>query len=355
MSPHAHVRAIWVGDRAVGHGQPCFIVGEAGVNHNGDVELARRLVDVAVTAGVDAVKFQTFTADRLVTPGAPKADYQLETTAPEESQLEMLRRLELSPEAHRHLMARCARHGVFFMSTPFDEQSADFLVELGVEIFKIGSGEITNLSFLSHVAAKGKPMIVSTGMADLSEVEIALETIGKAGNRDVVLLHCVSNYPADPADANLRAMQAMATAFGLPVGYSDHHLGTEVAMAAVALGACVIEKHFTLDRSLPGPDQRASVEPGELAALVRGIRTVESALGHGRKEPAASEAATAAVVRKSLVAARHIPAGSRLTEDMIAVRRPGNGLPPAMRDHVVGLVAKQDIPAETVLSLEMLV
>jgi len=345
---------IRVGDRTIGHGQPCFIVGEAGVNHNGDVELARRLIDACVAASVDAVKFQTFIADALVVPGTPKAEYQIETTFTEESQLEMLRRLELSQAAYRGLMAECRGLGILFMSTPFDEDSADCLADLGVEIFKIGSGELTNLGFLSHVARKGRPVIVSTGMASLSEVKTALDTIQKAGNREVVLLHCVSAYPAAPADANLRAMQTMAAAFGVPVGYSDHHLGIEVALAAVALGACVIEKHVTLDRNLPGPDHRASLEPDELAGLVRGIRSVESALGHGRKEPAASEVATAAVVRRSLVAACDIRAGSRLTTEMVAVRRPGSGLPPAMRERVVGLVAKQDIPAGALLRIEML-
>jgi len=240
------------------------------------------------------------------------------------------------------------------MSTPFDEESADFLADLGVAVFKIPSGEITNLPFLRHVACRGKPMIVSTGMSYLGEVETAVRTIEEAGNYDFVLLHCVSNYPADPADVNLRAMQTMATAFGVPVGYSDHTLGIEVAIAAVALGACVIEKHFTLDRSLPGPDHRASLEPDELAVLVRGIRTVEAALGQGRKEPAASEANTAAVARRSLVAARDIPAGTVLTEEMLAIKRPGTGLPPAMLGHTLGRRTRVNMPAGTIIDLGML-
>ncbi len=339
----------------IGPGQSTFIIAEAGVNHNGSLEMARQLVEVAVQAGANAVKFQTFKAERVVSPQAPKAAYQLETTDEAESQLDMVKRLELSFDAFRELFAYCQQQGILFMSTPFDEESADFLADLGVPAFKIPSGEITNLSFLAHVARKGKPMIVSTGMAYLDEVRTAVSTIEKTGNRDLVLLHCVSNYPANPADANLRAMITMAEAFDVPVGYSDHTLGIEVSLAAVALGACAIEKHFTLDRSLPGPDHRASVEPDELTALVRGIRKVEAALGHGRKEPSASEIKMTAVARRSLVAAREIPVGSTITEGLIAIRRPGTGLPPAMLGQVLGRKAKQDIPAGTLLSLEMLV
>ena len=348
-------RLLEIGGRIVGPGQPCFVIGEAGVNHNGNLEIARQLVDVAVQANTDAIKFQTFKAERLVTPNALKADYQKQTTDAAESQYNMLRRLELSQEAHYELITYCQNRGVLFISTPFDEESADFLDELGVAAFKIASGEITNPPFLAHVARKGKPMIVSTGMACLGEVEMAVNAIWKAGNRDLILLHCVSNYPADPADVNLRAMHTLEVAFGMPVGYSDHTLGTEIALAAVALGACVIEKHFTLDRGLPGPDHRASLEPDELRALVRGIRTVEAALGHGRKEPAASEANTATVARKSLVAARDIPAGATLTGELIAIKRPGTGLPPAMRAYLIGRTVRVSIPADTVLALEMLV
>lgn len=342
-----------ISGRKVGQGQPCFIIAEAGVNHNGSIEMARQLVDVAVQAGADAIKFQTFKAERLVTPDAPKANYQLEATSAAETQYQMLRRLELSLEAHRELMAYCQQQGILFMSTPFDEQSADLLADLGVALFKIPSGEITNLPFLSHVAQKNKPMIVSTGMSYLGEVESAVRTIQETGHREMVLLHCVSNYPADPADTNLRAMHTMATAFNTLVGYSDHTLGIEVATAAVALGACVIEKHFTLDRNLPGPDHKASLEPEQLAALVRNIRTVETALGNGRKEPARSEANTAAVARKSLVAATHISEGTVLSKELIAIKRPGTGLPPTMRSYLVGRCARHDIEAGTLLQLEI--
>lgn len=348
------VEAITVGERRVGPDEPVFIIVEAGVNHNGSLEMARRLVDVAVQAGADAVKFQTFKAEKVISPQAPKAVYQLQTTDIGESQLDMVKRLELSFDDFRELYVYCQDRGTLFMSTPFDEDSADLLDELGVSVFKIGSGEITNWPFLEYVATKGKPITLSTGMSYLSEVDEAVRVIRNAGCDQLVLLHCVSNYPADPADANLRAMRTLETAFGVPVGYSDHTLGIEVAIAAVALGACVIEKHFTLDRNLPGPDHRASLEPDELAALVRGVRTAEAALGHGRKEPAASEVNTAAAARRSLVAARDIPAGTTLTEELIAIKRPGIGLPPAMRSHLVGRHVRMLVPAGALLTLEML-
>lgn len=348
------VSAIDIGGRKIGPGYPCFIIAEAGVNHNGNQEMALRLVDIAVQAGADAIKFQTFKAERVVTADASKAPYQLRGTDQGESQLNMLRHLELSKEAHRALWEYCQRRGITFISTPFDEESADFLADLGLTVFKIPSGEITNLPFLKHTACKMRPMIVSTGMSDLHEVEAAVGVIVETGNQELVLLHCVSSYPASPADANLRAMQSMRDALQLPVGYSDHTPGIEVALAAVVLGACVIEKHFTSDRTLPGPDHCSSLEPEELTALVRGIRVVEMALGHGRKEPAACELSTAAVARKSLVAATTIRAGVILTEQMIAIKRPGTGLPPAMRAQLVGRVAKSDIAVDTILSLEML-
>ena len=338
----------------IGCDNPCFIIAEAGVNHNGNLEIARQLIKVAANAGTDAIKFQTFQAEKLATVDAPKADYQKKTTAKQESQYGMLCRLELSAEAHRDLIATCEEKGILFLSSPFDEQSADFLEELGVPAFKIPSGEITNLPFLQHIASKGKPLILSTGMASIGEVEAAVQTIRATGNPSLVLLHCVSNYPTDPVDVNLRAMQTMAAAFGVPVGFSDHTLGIEVALAAVALGACVIEKHFTLDRHLPGPDHQASLEPQELASLVQGIRKVEAALGHGRKEPAASEARIAAVARKSLVAIQDIKAGTILTEELIASRRPGTGIAPGMRSHLIGRTARCFIPAGTAIAWEML-
>lgn len=348
MSP----KSLNLGTRTVGPGQRCFVIAEAGVNHNGDIAIAEQLIDSAADAGADAVKFQTFKAARLATPDAPKAAYQHRTTDANESQFDMLLRLELSAEDHHRLLAYSARRGVVFLSTPFEEESADFLNELGVPAMKIPSGEVTNLPFLAHVARMGRPLIVSTGMCDLGEVESAVETIRDHGNSDLVLLHCVSNYPADPADVNLRAMQTMQTAFGVPCGYSDHTMGIEVSLAAVALGACVLEKHFTLDRGMTGPDHEASLEPGELATLIRGIRTVESALGDGRKRAAANEADTAATIRKSLVAAQDIAAGVTVTEADVDIKRPGTGLPPVMKSYFVGRTATHHIPAGTLLDWE---
>ena len=347
-------RKIQIADRLVGYGEPCLIIAEAGVNHNGDLALACQLVDMATQAGADVVKFQTFSADRLVTSRAPKANYQLRTTSPAESHLDMLRSLELSQKDLENLFGYCRERNILFMSSPFDEQSADVLADLGVAAFKIPSGEITNLSFLSHVAHYKKPMFVSTGMAYLSEVEAAVRTLEEANNSDFVLLQCVSNYPADPADANLRAMSTMAKAFGAPVGYSDHTPGIEVPLAAVALGACAVEKHITVDRNLAGPDHLASLEGRDLATLVLGIRTVEAALGHGRKEPAPSEADTAAAARKSLVSGEDIPSGTLLTKQLISVKRPGTGLPPSILPYIVGRVVRVAIPKDTLITLEML-
>lgn len=348
------MKNIEIAGHLIGKGREVFVIGEAGVNHNGDVALARKLIDAAAGAGVNAVKFQTFRADKLATRSAPKADYQSRNTDGNESQYEMLRRLELSFDAHRQLIDYCKCQGVTFLSAPFDEESADLLEKLDVAAFKIPSGEITNLPFLEHVARKQKPILLSTGMSEMSEVQTAAERIRAQGNRGLLLLHCVSNYPADPADVNLRAMATMAATCDALVGYSDHTMGCEVALAAVALGAVVIEKHFTLDRNLPGPDHKASLEPAELKALVQGIRAVESAMGDGIKKPAPGEANTRQVARKSLVAARDLAAGTRIDEAMIVIRRPGTGLPPAMRDELIGRTLKTGINAGTLFTLEML-
>lgn len=344
---------IQVGNKLIGPGQPVFVIAEAGVNHNGERKLARALIDVAVEAGADAVKFQTFRADRLATPDAPKAEYQLQTTGDAESQFEMLRRLELSADAHRELQAYCHERGIIFLSTPFDEEAVDLLDELGVPAFKISSGDLTNSPLLEHVAGKGKPVILSTGMSELSELIEAVSVLNTAGCENPVLLHCVSNYPAGASEVNLRAMQTMRSAFDVPVGFSDHTDGIDVALAAVALGACVIEKHFTLDRTLPGPDHRASLEPAELRELVRSIRRVETALGNGRKVPTASELETAKVARRSLVAARDIPAGATLEREMVMMRRPGTGMSPAIIETLLGRRVKKDIDAGTLLDADM--
>jgi len=345
---------IKIGERCIGEDEQVFFIAEAGVNHNGDREMAHRLVDVAVEAGADAIKFQTFKAESLISSHAPKAKYQLQTTDASESQLEMVRNLELSMDTFRELQNHCQEKGVLFMSTPFDEESVDFLSDIGVPVFKIPSGEITNIPFLTYVASKGKPMILSTGMSYLGEVETAVRTIEKTGNCELVLLHCVSNYPAAPEDVNLYAMQTMSRAFCVPVGFSDHTSGIEVALAAVALGACVIEKHFTLDMNLPGPDHQASLEPDQLTALVRGIRKVENALGNGIKRPTASEADTIRAARRSLVAACDINAGTMLTEKVIAIRRPGSGIAPALLPLLIGRCMNVNVTAGTLLEFNML-
>ena len=344
---------IQVEDKSIGAGAPVFIIAEAGVNHNGDLAMAKRLIDVAVAAGADAVKFQSFKAEVLVTATAPKAEYQTQTTPVAESQLEMLRKLELSNDHHEQLSAYCRQSGILFLSTPFDEESADLLDALAVPVFKISSGDLTNSPLLEHVAKKQKPVILSTGMADLADVRDAVETLNAAGCDKIVLLHCVSDYPADPADVNLRAMQTMRETFNVPVGFSDHTHGLEVALAAAALGASVIEKHFTLDRTLPGPDHRASLEPDELNRFVSGIRTVESSLGNGEKVPTAREIETATVARRSIVATQTIPAGTIVERNMIATKRPGTGLPPARLNSIAGRKTRIEIPAGTLLTMEM--
>jgi len=321
-----------------------LIIAEAGVNHNGDLHLAERLIVAAADAGADAVKFQTFVADRLVTVTATKADYQKQTTAASESQHAMIRRLELTRPMHERLLAYSQERGISFLSTPFDLPSIDLLAELGLPRFKIPSGEITHLPYLRHIGSFGKPIILSTGMATLGEIETALEVLETAGTgRDqITVLHCNTEYPTPMADVNLRAMLTIRDAFGVAVGYSDHTPGIEIPIAAVALGATVIEKHLTLDRTLPGPDHRASLEPDEFAAMVRAIRNIECALGDGRKRPSPSEAKNKPIARKSLVAAVAIRAGQVFTLENVAVKRPGTGLSPMRWDEVMGRVATRD-------------
>lgn len=331
-----------------------FIVAEAGVNHNGDPALARRLVDAAAESGADAVKFQTFRVDALLTRAAPKAGYQVETTGAGESQRDMLARLELDTAVLAELKERAATRGLTFFSAPFDEESADVLDRLGVALFKVPSGEITNLPLLRHLASKGRPIILSTGMSSLEEVEQAVAAIRAAGDPPLAVLHCLSAYPAPAAEVNLRAMDALATRCGCPVGFSDHTLGIEIALAAAARGAAIIEKHLTLDTSLPGPDHRASLDPAEFAAMVRAIRAVESALGDGTKRPMPSELDTRRVARKSLVAARPLRAGARLGAEDILIKRPGTGISPADLDKAIGRPLARDLEADEVIGWETL-
>jgi len=339
--------------RVVGAGHPALVIAEAGVNHNGELNLAFQLVDAAIAAGADAIKFQTFIASEVITAEAAKADYQKTTTGEQESQLEMVKRLELSFGDFRKLKIYCDDQDIMFLSTPFDLKSVDFLAGLGVAAFKISSGDLTNDPLLRHVAAQKRPVILSTGMSDMDEVRDALAVINAAGNDEVILLQCVTNYPAAAEDINLKAMLSMQSAFDVNVGYSDHTLGIEVPLAAVALGACVIEKHFTLDKNFAGPDHRASLEPHEFKAMVEGIRKVEASLGNGQKVPAASETNNAAVARRSIVAARDISAGTTITPTEITFMRPGTGLPPRMAEQVVGKTARIDVKAGSLLDLEM--
>jgi N-acetylneuraminate synthase/N,N'-diacetyllegionaminate synthase len=345
---------IRIGTRAIGTGHRVFIIAEAGVNHNGDLGLAKRLVSVAKDAGADAVKFQTFAADRLVTPKSPKAQYQRETADAKESQYEMLKKLELSPEEHQALMAHARACDLVFLSTPFDKESADLLEKLGVPAFKIGSGELTDLPLLQHVARKGKPMILSTGMSTMEEVEQAVQAVQKEGLKDIALLHCVSAYPAPVEDVNMRAMHILRETFNMPVGYSDHTKGTHVAPLAVACGACIIEKHLTLDQKLPGPDHRMSMEPDKFAKLVRRIREAEIALGDGKKQSMPSEKDTRAVARKSVVALVDITQGFPLERAMLGVKRPGTGIAPADLESLIGRKLRVDVQAGEVLLREML-
>ncbi len=331
-----------------------FIIAEAGVNHNGDLETAFKLIDAATDAGADAIKFQTFKSERLVTSSTPKAKYQKANTGSGESQLEMLKRLELTNDNFKRLFSYCREKNIIFMSTPFDEKSADMLDRLGMNIFKIPSGEITNKPLIQHIAAKNKPVILSTGMSYLNEVEKAVRWIydiwNKSGfNQQLTLLHCVSNYPAHAKDVNLYAMNTLKAAFGLSVGYSDHTLGIEMPIAAVAIGAKVIEKHFTLDRNMKGPDHKASLEPDELKAMVKAIRNVEKAMGDGIKRPTEKEEETRIIARRSLVAKKDIKKGSVIRSGDIIIKRPGNGILPEFKEIIKGMKARKNIIADSVI------
>lgn len=328
-----------------------LIIAEAGVNHNGDLELAKQLVASAAAAGADLVKFQTFVTGKIIALHAPKAQYQKGATDPGESQYDMVRKLELSRADHEVLIEECRRHGIGFFSTAFDTESFDLLVELGLDCVKIPSGEITNLPLLRYMTRLGKPVILSTGMANLGEIEAALDVIEQAGTPRslVTILHCTTEYPAPMGDVNLRAMASLKAAFGCDIGYSDHTVGIEIPIAAVALGARVIEKHFTLDRNLLGPDHQASLEPDELKAMVDAIRNVEHALGDGIKRPSQSELKNKVIARKSLVASRVIRAGEVFSADNITAKRPGTGISPMRWDEVMGRPAPRDFAADELI------
>ena len=328
-----------------------FFISEAGVNHNGSIKLAKELIDVAVESGADAVKFQTFKADNLVSKTAEKADYQKKNTDASESQFDMIKKLELDMETHKELLVYCQEKDIMFLSTPFDHDSINLLSSLGLQIFKIPSGEITNLPYLRHVGSLKKKVILSTGMSTLQEVGDALTILINAGTskENITVLHANTMYPTPMTDVNLNAMLTIQKKFGTAVGYSDHTLGIEVGVAAVAMGASVIEKHFTLDKTMDGPDHKASLEPEELKAMVGAIRNIEKALGSSEKKPSPSETVNIDVVRKSIVAKTNINKGDILDENNLCVKRPGSGVSPMKWDEVIGMISSKDYNADELI------
>lgn len=330
-----------------------FIIAEAGVNHNGSVKIAKKLIDAARDCGADAVKFQTFIAEKLVSVNAEKTAYQKETTNADETQFKMIKRLELGVMAHKELIDYCYKKGIMFLSSPFDLKSIDLLVELGLEIIKIPSGEIINLPYLKKIGKLKKSIIISTGMADLGETEDALDMLisSGTGKDKITVLHCNTEYPTPYEDVNLNAMITIKKAFGVKVGYSDHTLGIEIPIAAVALGAEVIEKHFTLDKNMEGPDHKASLEPKEFQAMVEAIRKIEKSLGNGIKKPSRSESKNISVVRKSIIATKPIKKGEIFSDENIGVKRPGNGISPMLWNMVIGKIAKKDFNIDELIEL----
>lgn len=333
------------------NGRRILIIAEAGVNHNGSLDLAKKMVDAAVEAGVDIIKFQTFKAERVVTRYAPKAIYQKGTTDSNESQLDMIKKLELDDKSQEELFKYCTFKGIRYLSSPFDLGSIDMLNEFGMDTFKIPSGEITNLPYLRKIGSLNKEIILSSGMADLGEIEDALDILVAAGTpRDnISVLHCNTEYPTPVEDVNLRAMQTISRAFNVRVGYSDHTLGTDIPVAAVAMGATIIEKHFTLDKTMEGPDHKASLEPEELKTMVQAIRSIESALGDGIKKASPSEFKNKGIARKSIIAARAIKEGEVFTEYNLVVKRPGTGISPMKWDEVMGKRAQRDYLADELI------
>jgi sialic acid synthase SpsE len=346
------VNQVIIGGRPVGDGAPCFVIAEAGANHNRDLAMARELIDVAAEARADAVKFQTYTAEGLYSKRTPSFTYLKDVT--QKSTWQLIKDIELPREWQPELAAYAHKRGILFFSSPFDRAAVDELDRLDVPAFKIASYELVDLELIRHAARKGRPMILSTGLAHYGEMLDGLQACRDAGNDQVVLLHCVSLYPAPVGLVNLRAIPTLKSAFGVPVGFSDHTRGIHIPTAAVAMGANAIEKHYTVDRRLPGPDHPFAIEPGELAQMVRDIRDVEAALGDGRRlGPAPEEAEMFRQARRSLVAARAIPKGTRVTKDMLIVKRPGYGIEPRLAPYMVGRVAQVDIPEDEVLVWDM--
>lgn len=350
------INPVTIKDFTLGPGAPCFIVAEAGVNHNGDIKIAHKLIDAAKNAGADAVKFQIFNTSSLVTPQTPKAEYQLKTTRGETSQFSMLKQLELTQDEHEQLKRHCNQTGIVYLCTPYDVQSADFLDRIGVDAFKIASTDTINIPFLRRLAKKQRPMILSTGMATLGEIESSVTEIRKISQApNLALLQCTSEYPAPVEDINLKAMKTMEIAFQCPVGFSDHTPGVGASAWAVAAGACIIEKHFTLDRSMAGPDHRASIEPDEMKRLVATVRNVENALGDGVKRIMPSEVKNRSKMHKSIVAARPITRGQVIGPDDLTCKRPGSGLPPKWWDRLLGKKAAQSIRQDELIGLQSII
>lgn len=329
-----------------------FIIAEAGVNHNGSVELAKKLIDAGAEAGVDAVKFQSFKAEKLVTKYASKAKYQQDTTGQQENQYDMLKKLELDYDKHKELMEYCNSKNVMFLSSPFDIESIELLNSLGLEVFKVPSGEIENTPYLKKIANLNKKVILSSGMCNLSDIEFALGILKSNGTSEISVLHCNTEYPTPMSDVNLRAMNTIKDAFKVEVGYSDHTNGIEVSIAAVAMGATIIEKHFTLDKSMPGPDHKASLDPEELRSLVSAIRNIEQALGNGIKKPSISESKNIAIGRKSIVASREIKAGEVFTEENLTIKRPGTGVSPKMWEKVLGKTSRKNYEEDEMIDIQ---
>ena len=348
------LKKIRIGDRLIGEGEPTFIVAEIGVNHNGSVKMAKKLIDAAKEVGADAAKFQAFKTDRIVTKYAEKAAYQKETTDPKKSQYNMLKRLELSDAEIKELYGYSRKRNIMFLSSAFDEESVDLLDRLNVPAFKVASGEVTDLPLLRHMATKKRPVILSTGLSTLEEIAEALEIFKAENIEDIVLLHCITSYPARAEEANLKAMDTLRKQFGFPVGFSDHTLGTAVPIAATALGAAFIEKHFTLDNKLSGPDHRASLEPNEFRQMVLDIKNVERALGNGVKKPTAEEEEIKKAARRSIVAKVRIRRGTIIRESMLDFKRPGSGLEPKNLHKVVGKKANKDIETDELITFDKL-
>jgi len=336
-----------IGDRLIGSEQPSYIIAEAGANHNRDMATAKKLIDAAASAKADAVKFQTYSAETMYSKKTPEFEYLKGNI------FDIIKSIELPREWQKELFEYCDEKNITFLSTPFDYRAVDELAAIGVAAFKIASFEIVDLEFVGYAADKGKPMIISTGLCDLGEIEDAVYACEKVGNRDIVLLHCSSNYPSSPDILNLNAIKAMDSAFDCIIGHSDHSLGIHIAPAAVALGAKVIEKHFTLDRNMQGPDHPFAVEPNELEAMVKNIREVEQAMGDGKKRRSAKEEDMYKKARRSIVAGVNIPAGTVITKDMLTVKRPGFGIKPKYKDHVVGRTAKSDIEEDDIITWDM--